>query len=335
LLDIPGESLRGNYTARQFVGWYNGHQDHRHHHFDLSQEVVAIIGHGNVALDVARILAKPVDALRQTDIAEHALDVLAESRVKEIHIFGRRGPLESKFSARELSEFASLPGCCSVVDSIDLAPLAGETPRSLDNDTQRKLDLFRQFSLSKDEESTRRCHFHFHRVPVALVGGNELNAIRFEKSNPASASGTKVDFECGLLFQSVGCRGLPIDGLPFNEAAGVLRHQAGRLAERDGTPLHGMYATGWIKRGATGIIGTNRADSLETVETLFSDLPFIGTEKKSGASGIRSILAARGKTSVDYRRWLQIDRREVEAGRARGKPREKITSLAEFLAVAE
>ena len=295
-LDIPGESLRGSHTAREFVGWYNGHQDHRHLQFDLSQEIVAIIGQGNVALDVARILAKPVDELRTTDISEHSLDVLAGSRVRDIHIFGRRGPSHAKFSPRELGEFADISGCSPIVDAADLPPVHDDVANNGDRDTQRKLDLFRQFSKSGHHANSRRCHFHFYHVPTAILGQERMAAIRFEKtSSDRDAVARNVDFPCGLLFRSVGYRGHAIAGVPFDEASGVLRHQAGRLVDREGRSLYGMYATGWIKRGATGIIGTNRADSLETVETLISDLPFIGAEGKAGSVGLRALLWARGK----------------------------------------
>lgn len=345
-LGIPGESLFGSHSATAFVGWYNGHSDYCSVTFDLTQEVAVIVGQGNVAIDVARILAKPVDDLRHTDIAEHALDALARSRIKEIHIVGRRGPTQAKFTSQELSELGAIAGCTALVDPQDLIlndASRTEAADKMSRNTVKNLDLFQRFASSSCDSARRRCYFHFFRNPKQVLGGARVEGVRFARTKLvgepfqqiAVDSGAFVDVSCGLLLRAIGYRGVPIDGLPFDDARGVLLHSDGRLMDESGKPLYGLYATGWIKRGANGIIGTNRADSLATVATLLSDLSSLDVGAKSGSAGLTAKLAARSKSYVTYEEWLRIDETEVRSGQAKGKPREKITRVEAMLAAGK
>lgn len=346
-LGVPGEMLAGSHSATEFVGWYNGHPDYRDARFDLSQEVVAIVGHGNVALDVARILAKPVEELSSTDIAQHALDALSESRVKEIHIFGRRGPVQAKFTSQELGEVARITACTPFVNpqELELGPAClAELADKKNRNAVKNIEILRGFVAPPDEAASarRRCFFHFFRSPAAVRGkdtveGLELARTRLEGppfQQQAVDTGETERFACGLVFRSVGYRGVPLAGLPFDARRGVLRNTEGRLQADNGEPLFGQYATGWIKRGANGIIGSNRADSLATVATLVNDLPRLDPLAKPGHQGIAEILRGREKTFVSQAQWERIDAAEVRRGEARGKPREKFTAVAEMLAAA-
>ncbi len=274
-MGVPGEDLRRSHTATEFVGWFNGHPDYRDRTFDLNQETVAIIGQGNVAADVTRILAKSVDQLRNTDIAEHALDALARSRVKEIHVIGRRGPVQAKFTTKELRELGEIGGCATVADPADLV-LNEESERELrDRDNlngAENLALFRAFSVKKLGVGQRTIRFRFHLSPMALVGDGRVERLiltRNRLEGPpfaqiARPTGKSVELACGLVFRSIGYRGVAIPGLPFDSAHGTVPHVGGRVLEGTAA-VPGLYVTGWLKRGPTGIIGTNRADSVETI----------------------------------------------------------------------
>ncbi|MCC7486185.1 MAG: FAD-dependent oxidoreductase [Burkholderiales bacterium] len=342
-LGIPGEKLPGSHPASEFVGWYNGHPDYHACTFDLAQEVAVIIGQGNVALDIARILVKPVDHLRHTDIAAHALDALAKSRIREVHIVGRRGPAQAKFTSQELSEIGEIAQCSAVVHpgDLDLSETCRiEAADKMSRNLAKNLETFRRFA-SGSSDAHRRCYFHFFRNPRQISGHRRVEGVRFARTRLTgepfrqAAVDTEefIDMPCGLVFRSIGYHGVPIAGLPFDDARGTIPHRDGRLIDPSGNAIRGLYATGWIKRGATGIIGTNRADSVATVASLLSDLPGLDTMPKSGSAGLAAMLAARGKRHVTYEEWLRIDETEVRTGRAKGKPREKMTRVQEMLAV--
>ncbi|QIE27197.1 NADPH-ferredoxin reductase FprA (plasmid) [Caballeronia sp. SBC1] len=340
---IEGEDLPGSHSATEFVGWYNGHPDYRDLAFDLDQEAAVIIGQGNVALDVARILSKPVDSFRHTDIAEHALDALSKSRLREIHVVGRRGPAQAKFTPTELREFGTISECAARVDPEQLA--LDEVSQLEASDKRYRniatnLGILAGFGSAAESDAARRCYFHFLRNPVEVLGEKRVTGIRFAKTRLVGEAFHQstldtietVDIDAGLLFRSVGYRGRPILDLPFNAARGTLRHLGGRLVGEDGTVCYGLYATGWIKRGPNGIIGTNRADSLETVATLLTDMPHLVRCDKSGAIGVAEILQRQGKRYVSYQDWSRINAAEIARGELTGKPREKFARVAEMLA---
>jgi len=341
-LGILGEELRGSHTATEFVGWYNGHPDYRDRVFDLSSERAVIIGQGNVAADVARILAKSVDELRNTDIAEHALEALAESKIREIVVVGRRGPAQVKFTPKELREFESLSLCDPIIDKNELK-LNPESELELEeksNSRQRK--IYEQLSkLSEFEESgkPRRCHFTFLKSPKELIGVGHLEIVIFERNQltggalqqSARGTGETMALETGILFRSIGYRGVALAGLPFDDRKGIIPNSDGRIVEED-RQLKGLYVTGWIKRGPTGIIGTNRADSVATVKSLLEDLSTMDASgEKSGAEGLSEMLRARNIRFINFEDWKKIDQSEIERGQTKDKPREKYTSIEEML----
>lgn len=337
---IPGETLAGSHTATEFVGWYNGHPDYRDRQFDLSQEVAVVIGQGNVAADVARILSKPVDELRTTDISSHAIEALAASRVREIHIVGRRGPAQAKFTNKELKELGELSGCVAQVNPEDLVlnpESAAELADKNNYIAAKNVEILSAWAGAQASPGNKRIVFHFLESPVALNGNGRVERLVLERNRlegPAfdqQAKGTGVlsELPCGLVFRSIGYRGVPIPGVPFDERKGIFPNEAGRIKG-----AQGLYVAGWIKRGPSGIIGTNRACALETVATLRADLDALDASPKPGFAGLAQQLASRAVKHVDYAGWKAIDAVETERGVALAKPREKITRIAEMLAVA-
>ena len=340
-LGIPGEDLPGSHTATEFVGWYNGHPDYRDRVFDLSQEVAVVIGQGNVAMDVSRILAKTADELRATDIAQHALDALAESKVREIHLIGRRGPVQAKFTTPELRELGELSECDIIVRQEDLA---------LDQASQAELDYADNLTAQKNmaelrafaERTTagmqRRFVMHFLRSPVELRGAARVESIAIEltklQGNPfitrAVGTGVFEELGCGLVFRSVGYRGVPIPSVPFDESRGVIPHEFGRVTNA-GVTVPGLYVAGWIKRGPSGVIGTNKPDSLETATSLLANAPGLAPCTVPDSGALQGLLAQRGVRAVSYADWRRIDAAEMERGTANGKPREKFTRIKEML----
>jgi NADPH-dependent glutamate synthase beta subunit-like oxidoreductase len=342
-LGIPGEDIQGSHAATSFVGWYNGHPDYRDLEFDLSSESAVVIGQGNVAIDVCRILAKSTDELRRTDIASHALDALAESRIREIHLIGRRGPVQARFTTKELREFGQLSECDPFVDPDDL--LLGETCKSELSDVReparaRNFEIFRTFA-SRRQEKPKCCRVHFFLSPREARGGDRLEELVLERTRLVGAAGRQeaigtgktVSIKTGLMIRSVGYSGLPLEGVPFDEKLGTVPNEDGRatMTSSNGFPV---YVTGWIKRGPTGIIGTNRADSMATVATLFADLPNFNSQHKPGREASATLWAQRSVRPVSFHDWEAIDQAEKARGLPLGKPREKFTRISEMLAAS-
>ena len=344
-LGIPGEDLPGSYTATEFVGWYNGHPDYRDRTFDLSHETAVIIGQGNVAADVSRILAKTVDELKHTDIAQHALDALADSRIKNIYVIGRRGPAQAKFTSKELKEFGALADCSPVVDEEELV-LNPESEAELAEKTnagnKKIYDLFCGF-VGREATGNRRCIFTFLKSPREISGNGRVKQLLLEKNNlsgepfrqSARGSGDTFSIDAGIVFRSIGYHGIAMPGVPFDEYHGVFSNDKGRIIE-NGDVDPGLYAAGWIKRGPTGIIGTNRADSVETIGALLEDIDTLNTgENKTGAPACYEILDRRNIRHVSFPDWKKIDASEIALGQTVEKPREKYTSIPEMLALLD
>ncbi len=344
-LGIPGEALPGSHTATEFVGWYNGHPDFCDRTFDLSAEVAVIIGQGNVAVDVCRILSKTVNELKDTDIAQHAFEALAASRIKQVHIIGRRGPVQAKFTSQELRELGALEACAPVVEAAELE-LDPASQAELDDPnnkhSQKNYAILRGFAERSPGDVPKQCHIRFLRSPIEVRGAERVESVVLERNaldgEPfnlyARGTGEKEELPCGLVFRSVGYRGIAIAGVPFDEKRGVIPNVQGRIVE-SGSPIPGLYAAGWIKRGPSGIIGTNKPDSAETVKALLEDMPFLPPCPRRDSAGMARLLAERGVRAVTYADWQAIDAVEVARGQTAGKPREKFTRLAEFLAVFE
>ncbi len=344
-LGIAGESLAGSHTATEFVGWYNGHPDYRDRVFDLSCETAVVIGQGNVASDVCRILSKTADELRHTDIAKHALEVLADSKIRDIHMIGRRGPAQAKFTHSELRELGELADCDPVVDpgNLELNPASREELADRRNRANIKsYEVLQGFASRPPPTRHRRCHIHFLKSPIELTGKGRLervmlmrNRLEGEPSRQvARETGEVENLACGVLFRSIGYRGVPIPGVPFDDGRGIFPNQDGRIVNGDNV-IPGLYVAGWIKRGPTGIIGTNRADGVATVKSLLADLPNLDAGQKPGADGLKALLESRRVRVVSYADWQKIDAAEVRRGKTAGKPREKFVQLEAMWAILD
>jgi len=343
-LGIPGEDLPGSYTATEFVAWYNGHPDYRDREFDLSCECAIVVGQGNVAVDVARILAKTVDELAGTDITARALEVLAESKVREIRMVGRRGPVQAAFTPVELKELGELADCDVVVDPADLV-LNDESRAEIDvlkwRDARKNFDLLSGFAARAPRGGSRRLAIDFYQSPRELRGAGSVKDVVMERNTLTGDAGAqravgtgRLDtVACGAVFRSVGYRGVRIPGVPFDEKAGIMPNVEGRVV-RDGVAVPGLYAVGWIKRGPSGVIGTNKPDASETVKHLLADAEVLPPCAEPSRDTVLAVLESRGVRVVSYAQWRAIDAAEVARGRAAGKPREKFVDVEEMLSAA-
>jgi ferredoxin--NADP+ reductase len=344
-LGIPGEDLPGSHTATAFVGWYNGHPDYRDLTFDLSGEIAVVIGQGNVAMDVSRILAKTVDELRDTDIAAHALEALTESRIREIHLIGRRGLVQAKFTPPEIKEIGELQDCDPVVspEDLELNPASQVELDDPDNGAARRnIAVLREFAARPAGTKRKRYVIRSYESPIELKGEGKVERVVLEKNvmvgepfkQSARGTGKTTELECGIFFRSVGYRGVAIPGVPFDEKNGVFPNRDGRILEGGGV-MPGLYAAGWIKRGPSGVIGTNKPDSHETVQALLSDLPKLVPCTEPEPAAVQTYLSSKGVRTVNFQDWMRIDAAEVERGKAKGKPREKFTRIEEMLEVRD
>ena len=338
-LGIPGEDLPGNLSSTEFVAWYSGHPDQNGREITLDAEAVAVIGVGNVAIDVTRVLAKHVDELRPTDVPPPVLDVLAESKVRDIYLIGRRGPAQAKFTTPELREIGELPNADVFLDPKDLeldpaseAAIAGKSA------LQRNIEVLRGFAAHVPEGRPRRIHFRFLASPIEITGKDHVEGIVLERNRldeKESAVGTGV-FETipvQMVFRAVGYRGIPLPGLPFDKRSHVISNNAGRVIDENGNVLVGQYVTGWIKRGPTGVIGTNKADSAETARAIIEDLPSLPHAPEAAESAVDALLEARGVRVCLWDDWLEIDRYERELGLKEGRAeRIKLTEFDSILA---
>lgn len=347
-LGIEGENLAGSVSATEFVGWYNGHPDFRDRTFDLSHPTAVIVGNGNVALDVCRILAKSVDELKQSDICSHALEVLSESRITEIVLVGRRGPVQSKFTHKELREFGGLAVSEPTIDPDDLRLGAASELELMESaSAANNLRIFRSFRSARDERSKpRRIDFRFQLAPLRIMGAQHVEGVVFSRmelvgpafQQEAVMTGANVSIPAGLIVRSAGYRGVPIPGVPFDKKSATIPHVDGRVCGEDGVPVARLYVAGWIKRGPSGVIGTNRACGVDTCAAVLSDL--LRREMvpacivSARRERISSMLRARSIVPVDFEGWRKIDVLERDIGAARGKPREKLTNVPSMLAAA-
>ncbi|MCW2522212.1 MAG: FAD-dependent pyridine nucleotide-disulfide oxidoreductase [Frankiales bacterium] len=336
-LGIPGEDLPGSHSATEFVSWYNGHPLGERT-FDLSRtESVAVIGAGNVALDVARLLAKRADELRTTDVPDEVLNALHHSAVRDIHIIARRGPVQAKFSTKELRELGELDNARVHVSSAEL-PSADEDLSGLARAEKNNLKTFTDWAdaatgttAGADRASERRVEFHFWRAPSRITGADSCAML--ELADTRGAAGAPLEtLSAQLVIRAIGYRSLPLPGVPFDDLAGVVPHKAGRVLDADGQVRPGEYVAGWLKRGPTGVIGTNRSDANETVSSLLEDL---AAGPHSERRPIEELLTALQLPYTEFDGWLRIDSAEREAGLTRGGPRVKITDWATLLELAE
>lgn len=346
-LGIPGEDLARSHAATEFVAWYNAHPDYRDCTFDLSVKRVAIVGVGNVAVDVARILARTSEELAATDIADHALEPLTRSRVEEIYMLGRRGPAQAAFTNPEVRELGELPGADTMCrpEEVELDPLSREDlERSNDRTVRKKLQILEGFAAHRPTGKPRRLWIRFLVSPVELVddgqggvGGMRLvrNELVRSKGGALKPRSTEVleELPIDMVFRSVGYHGVPIDGLPFHERWGVVPNAKGRVCAEGQAPLPGLYVAGWIKRGPTGVIGTNKPDAAETVETMLADLARgdVLAPRRPAAAELEALVRRRRPDFVSFDDWQRLDQLEVGRGKPAGRPRVKFTTVEDML----
>ena len=347
-MGIPGEDLSGSHPATEFVAWYNGHPDYRDCTFDLTQERVAVVGVGNVAVDVVRILCRTAEELAKTDIADYALDALRKSRVKEVYLLGRRGPAQAAFTNPEVKELGELADADVTArpEEVELDPLSrAAVERSQDRATQKKVEILKEYARREPTGKSRRLTLRFMVSPVELIGDGAggvaaLRLVRnvlYATSTGALQPRATDQFEnlpAGLVFRSVGYRGVPVPGVPFNDSWGVILNDKGRVLDPDTKqPIVGEYTAGWIKRGPTGVIGTNKPDAAETVECMFEDLTrgAVLEPTRPEAAAAETLVRQRQPNFFSYADWLKLDAIEVSRGRAQGRPRVKLTRLDEIL----
>jgi len=353
-LGVSGEERPGSVPATEFVAWYNGHPDFADHVFDLSCSRAIVIGNGNVALDVARMLVLDPDELEVTDVADHAIVPFRQAAVREVVLLGRRGPAQAAFTNPELRELGDLSRADVFVDPLELeldehsaAWLASDAASAT---ARRNLEILREYAARVPAGKSHRIELRFLRSPVALIGEDETGPVtglrvavnRLEPNGRGNLRAVATDarelIECGLVVRSIGYRGQPLPGVPFDEQRGLIRNHAGRVIGEDGVPLAGEYAVGWIKRGPSGVIGTNKKDAAETVAHVLADAA-AGALNQPPAGGdaeeIASWLATSVTGLVTWEGWNAIDAHEQRSGKPQGRPRVKLVRVPEMVAIAD
>ena len=350
-LGIPGEDAAGSHAATDFVAWYNGHPEFAGHRFDLSARSVAIVGLGNVALDVARILCKSAALLARTDIADHALEALRSSRVETVYLLGRRGPAQAAFTPAEIQEMGSLYDTDVQVrpeearlDAMSRAALAA----SGDRNAARNAEIILGFSRCQAAGRAKQLIIRFLVSPTEIItdASGRVAAVRIVRnelfagpdgSARSRPTGEQEVLPVQLVFRSVGYRGVALPGVPYDAASGVIPNTRGRVVDDHGQPIAGVYAVGWIKRGPSGVIGSNKIDAKETVAGMVDDAA-AGRSLNPADPGVDSAIAlvrTRQPRVVAYEHWRKLDRIEVSKGMAAERPRVKFTDIAEMLNVLE
>ena len=331
-LGIPGEDLPGSWAATEFVAWYNGHPDYQHLEFDLSGERAVVIGNGNVALDVARMLALTPEELAPTDTTGAAIDAINAAGIREILVLGRRGPVQAAWTPVEVGELGDLAGADVIVDpaQLELDPASEVQLEAAPPTVKRSVEHLRDYAGREPAGKPRRIVLRFLASPTAIVGDGRVEAVEVARNElvdgRAVATEERETIPCGIVFRSVGYRGIALPGVPFDESSGTVPNEGGRVEP-------GLYVAGWIKRGPSGVIGTNKKDATETVELLLEDAR---EGRLPGGSGedVLDLLAERGAEPVLYAGWEAIDAAEKAAGEPHGRPRVKLCSWDDLLAAA-
>ena len=336
-LGIPGEDLAGSWAATEFVAWYNGHPDFQDRVFDLEHERVVVVGNGNVAIDCARMLALNDEELRPTDTTPEATDAINAAGVREILMLGRRGPVQAAFTPPELKELGELAGADVIVDPADLE-LDPASARALEEDRERarrNFELLEEFAEREPAGKPRRIVLRFLVSPLAILGEDRVEGVEIVRNELVEENGRLVarptgEIEivpAGLVLRSVGYKGVPLQGVPFDERSGTIPNDHGRVEGAERT-----YAAGWIKRGPSGVIGTNKKDATETVELLLADARAGKLARVEPARSLEALLEERGANYVEYEGWQAIDAAERSAGAPLGRPRVKLTAWEQLLA---
>jgi ferredoxin--NADP+ reductase len=348
-LGIPGEDLAGSHPATTFVAWYNAHPDFAGHTFDLTTKRAVVIGNGNVAADVARMLVLPRSELAVTDTADHAIEALADSGIEEVVVLGRRGPAQAAFTNPEVRELGELTDADIIIDpaEVELDEASREYVESdnCDPTHRRNVEIFTDFAHREPEGKPRRVVMRFCCSPVEIRGDGRVESLVIGRNElyrdesgaiRARDTGEREEIECGLVLRSIGYKGVGLEGIPFDSDRGVIPNDAGRVTEpSSGEQAAGHYAVGWIKRGPSGVIGTNKKDAQDTVDSLFDDLAAGRVpEREPLAPSIEELLNGRAGDHVTYLGWQAIDRAEISAGEPHGRPRVKFCSVEEMVEAA-
>ncbi len=344
-MDIPGEDLAGSHAATEFVGWFNGHPDYRDLSFDLSQERVAVIGNGNVAMDVIRLLARTPEELYPTDIADYALEALRHSRVKEIYVLGRRGPAQAAYTNPEIKELGALADA-EVIVSLEDATLDPLSRAYLDANrdpiAEKNVQVLAGYAQQPPQGKSRKIYMRFLVSPLEIIGTDHVEAIKIVKNELVEKDGSlrprpTGEYETipvGLVFRSIGYYGVPLPGVVFDERWGTIPNQAGRVNDpASGQPIMGEYVVGWIKRGPSGVIGTNKPDAYETVNAMLEDAANGRTLNPAAPSpvALERLLAERQPNYVTFADWQLLDQIELARGSAIGRSRLKFTRVDDML----
>lgn len=347
-LGVPGEDLAGSHAATEFVAWYNGHPDYRDRQFDLSGETAVVIGVGNVAIDVARILCRTPEELAVTDIADYALDALRASNIKTVYLVGRRGPAQAAFTNPEIKEMGELADADVEVlpDEAELDPLSkADVEAHPDKAVTRKIGILQDYASRQPTGKSRRLIIRFLLSPIELIGNEQghVTAVDVVKNELHSSDGGTLrpiatehheTLPADIVFRSVGYRGIALPEIPFHEKWAVILNEKGRvLAEENQEPLVGLYAAGWIKRGPSGVIGTNKPDATETVVCMLEDLRAgaILSPTHPEIASAEKLVSARQPNYVSYADWLRLDEMEIALGKEQGRPRVKFTLVEDML----
>jgi ferredoxin--NADP+ reductase len=332
-LGIPGEDRPGSHSATEFVAWYNGHPEYAGHEFDLSGGRAVVIGNGNVAIDVARMLVLDPSELAPTDTADHAIDGFGTSTVDEVILLGRRGPAQAAFTNPEVRELGELLRADVVCDAAQVeAATEPETPTQ-----RRNVELFAEYASREPSGKSHRIELRFLRSPIEILGEGEdgpVTGVRVSinrlEDGRAVPTGEEEVIECGLVLRSIGYRGRPLDGVPFDERRGLIRNEGGRVCTEDGAHCSGEYVVGWIKRGPSGVIGTNKKDAADTVARIAEDRDAGRLPEPRIDEDVAGLLAERVPDAVTWEGWQAIDAVEKAAGEPQGRPRVKLVTLSEL-----
>ncbi|HWO47612.1 MAG TPA: FAD-dependent oxidoreductase [Solirubrobacterales bacterium] len=345
-LGIPGEDLPGSHAATAFVGWYNAHPDYADREFDLSGERAVVIGNGNVAMDVARMLALTDHELRQTDTADHAIEALDAKGIREIVVLGRRGPVQAAFTNPEIKELGEMEEADVIVDpsEVELDPASESylASEEADKTTRVNYETLKEFSERRPEGRKQRIVLRFLASPVEIKGDGKVESIVVGRNELVEEGGTlrakdtgeREELECSLVLRSVGYTGIPIEGVPFDESRGLILNEGGRILDsHDSGHKTGHYTAGWIKRGPSGVIGTNKKDALETVQHLLADVEAekLLSPESPDPVAVEDLLRDKGVRYISFEDWQAIDQAEVGRGEPHGRPRVKFVRVEEML----
>lgn len=329
-LAVPGAELPGSYGGADFVAWYDGHPD-APQEWQLSAESVAVIGAGNVALDVARMIITHPHQLEQTDIPDHVEAAFRQNPVRDLHLLIRRGPADVRFSPMELRELGAREDVDVIVDPADME-LDEHAERMVAQFNQRRIIVKTLTEWAHQDPATltasRRVHLHFYQQPSRILGTDRVTAIEMERTQPdelgrITGTGETVQHNVGAVYRTIGYRSTPVPGVPFDDATGTIPDDSGRILDADGEPIPGLYATGWIRRGPVGLIGSTKSDAAEAIDSLITDL---AARPGAAPEGAADALVARLTDAVGWDGWLRIDEAEKRLGAERGRERTKIVT---------